>query len=250
MTTVANTPTTTQPGTTTPPTQIATGPTSAPTAPAGSTQIVVDVSSNNITWTGSWLTVTSSCSSGSKAKKISGTADSFETGTMSYSFQGTAVYVQVASINAYYAVVIDEMDTTYGLSGDSPTPANCTFGWKSENLVTGTHLLEITAYGASSEPQGLQTPWSLEMQNLVVDQKDAQKVVQPSASSSTGDGPGSDGSGGDSSGGSVGGGGSPGSAGSNRVNLVLVLALTGFTFIFCFSFCSSSEHFQTPAHRL
>ncbi|KAJ7362503.1 hypothetical protein DFH08DRAFT_323656 [Mycena albidolilacea] len=129
-TTTKTTATTTQPGTTTHSTQIqtisiATGPTSAPTAPAGSNQIVVDVSSTNITWTGSWLTVTSSCSSGKQAKKISGTASSFETGTMSYSFQGTAVYVQVASTNAYYVVVIDEVDTSYGVSGGStPTPAS------------------------------------------------------------------------------------------------------------------------------
>ncbi|KAJ7763396.1 hypothetical protein B0H16DRAFT_1527724 [Mycena metata] len=81
---------------------------------------------------------------------------------------GTAVYIQVASTNAYYVIVIDEVDTSYGVSGGStPTPANCTFGWKSENLAVGTHLLEITAYGASSESQDLQSPWSLEMQNLV-----------------------------------------------------------------------------------
>ncbi|KAJ7254505.1 hypothetical protein C8J57DRAFT_1347102 [Mycena rebaudengoi] len=224
--TTKTTATTTQPGTTTHSSQIktisiATGPTSAPTAPAGSTQIIVDVSSTNITWTGSWLTVTSSCSSGKQAKKISGTANSVESGTMSYSFQGIAVYVQVASTNAYYVVVIDEVDTSYGVSGGSTsTPANCTFGWKSENLAAGTHLLEITAYGASSVSQDLESPWSLEMQNLVVDQK----VLQPSTSSG-------DGAGGGSSGGSAGDG-SPGSAGSNYVNLVAVAALTGFTFIF------------------
>ncbi|KAJ7890161.1 hypothetical protein B0H14DRAFT_2690767 [Mycena olivaceomarginata] len=218
-TTTKTTATTTKPGTTTHSSQIetisiATGPTSAPTAPHRT----------NITWTGSWLTVTSSCSSGKQAKKISGTASSFATGTMSYSFQGTAVYVQVASTNAYYVVVIDEVDTSYGVSGGStPTPANCTFGWKSENLAAGPHLLEITAYGASPESPDLDIPWSLEMQNLVVDQK----VAKPSTSS--GDGPGG-GSSGASGGGAVGGD-SPDSAESNHINFVAVVALTGFTFI-------------------
>lgn len=78
------------------------------------------------------------------------------------------MYVQVASTNAYYVVVIDEVDTSYGVSGGStPTPANCTFGWKSENLAVGPHLLEVTAYGASPESPDLDIPWSLEMQNLV-----------------------------------------------------------------------------------
>jgi hypothetical protein len=52
-----------------------------------------------------------------------------------------------------------------------------------------------------------------------------QKVAKPSTSS--GDGPG----GGSSGGGGAVGGDSPDSAGSNHINFVAVVALTGFTFI-------------------
>ncbi|KAJ7077458.1 hypothetical protein C8R44DRAFT_826141 [Mycena epipterygia] len=170
VTTIPDEPTTTQPGApgTTPSSQItsfSTGPTSAPTAPAGSTQIVVDVTNTNITWTGAWVTVTSSCSGGNSKKIMTGNTSALW--SMTYSFQGAAVYVQVASTNADYVVGMDGVDTYYGvIGGETPTPANCTFGWKSENLAAGTkHLLQINVYGAST--QGLLSPWSFEMQNLV-----------------------------------------------------------------------------------
>ncbi|KAJ7889574.1 hypothetical protein B0H14DRAFT_2691931, partial [Mycena olivaceomarginata] len=153
-----------------------------------------DVSSTNITWTGSWLTVTSSCSSGKQAKKISGTASSFATGLCR-----TAVYVQVASTNAYYVVVIDEVDTSARIW---PPGRIC---WRALHTEP------------SPESPDFDIPWSLKCRTLLW----TRKFAKPSTSS--GDGPGA----------AVAavGGDSPDSAGSNHINFVAVVALTGFTFI-------------------
>ncbi|KAJ7783374.1 hypothetical protein B0H14DRAFT_3893852 [Mycena olivaceomarginata] len=165
----------------TPPTTIAggTGPSTVPTPPAGSQDIVIDVSSEaaGITWTGEWNIVPSSCSSaaGSKARLISGIPDMFKSGLMSYSFTGACIYVSVVSSNAEYTIIIDGEETHYGTGTDAtstPTPANCTFGWSQTNLTTGLHFIGISVLGAigTDTRWDIELPWSLEIQNLVITQ--------------------------------------------------------------------------------
>jgi hypothetical protein len=67
--------------------------TTIPAAPAGSHIIVVDVVTNvDISWTGEWVTVQSSCSSGKNAKAVGGHvgAGNYSSGIMSYSFFGAS----------------------------------------------------------------------------------------------------------------------------------------------------------------
>jgi hypothetical protein len=159
-------------------------PTPAPTVPSGSNQIGVDVSDSNITWTGNWVTVQSSCSSGSKAKMISSTEGGSLPVKMVYNFKGThycsqippvltedtgptSVSVKVASTNAWYTITLDTQTTTYGDVTSRPAPANCTFGWTRVDLPSSqAHVVRIVAYGATGGVHG--SPWSLEVQNLVL----------------------------------------------------------------------------------
>ncbi|KAJ7364235.1 hypothetical protein DFH08DRAFT_798615 [Mycena albidolilacea] len=146
-------------------------PTPAPTVPSGSNQIGVDVSDSNITWTGNWVTVQSSCSSG-KAKMISST----EGGSLPVKMISpaltedtgpTSVSVKVASTNAWYTITLDTQTTTYGDVTSRPAPANCTFGWTRVDLPSSqAHVVRIVAYGATGGVHG--SPWSLEVQNLVL----------------------------------------------------------------------------------
>ncbi|KAJ7458476.1 hypothetical protein FB451DRAFT_1273228 [Mycena latifolia] len=156
-------------------TGIQTGPTTAPTAPAGSQNIIVDVSEDtSIAWTGDWVVVASTCTPGSKAKSCSGDSSSIADGTMMYSFKGTSIYLSIASNNAQYVIALDEEETDYGSPFNSiQVPSNCTFGWMRTNLsATTTHSLFITIIGASNgdSRRDIDGPWSLEIQNLVVTQ--------------------------------------------------------------------------------
>ncbi|KAJ7859122.1 hypothetical protein B0H14DRAFT_3630732 [Mycena olivaceomarginata] len=138
-------------------------PTPAPTVPSGSNQIGVDVSDSNITWTGNWVTVQSSCSSGSKAKMISST----EGGSLpippvlTEDTGPTSVSVKVASTNAWYTITLDTQTTTYGDVTSRPAPANCTFGWTRVDLPSVRRMsYGLFAYGATGGVHG--SPWSLE----------------------------------------------------------------------------------------
>ncbi|KAF8180781.1 hypothetical protein K438DRAFT_1976599 [Mycena galopus ATCC 62051] len=145
---------------------------SVPAPPSGSQNVVIDVSTNaEITWTGDWLTVASSCTPGSKAKAVSGNSTTISDGIMFYSFTGTAIYVCVASLNAQYTVSIDGTDTQYGSLGSVPTPSNCTFGWQQTDLSIGVHTFTIDVDGAiDSASRDIEAPWALELQNFVITQ--------------------------------------------------------------------------------
>ncbi|KAJ7164208.1 hypothetical protein C8R46DRAFT_1098975 [Mycena filopes] len=99
---------------------------------------------------------------------------------MSYTFQGTSVFLALRTANAWYTVTIDDEVTTYGASGttSSPTPSNCSFGWTKQNMGSTPHLLQIDAYGASGSSGPLSGraaadgAWALEVQNLVVTRSD------------------------------------------------------------------------------
>ncbi|KAJ6465542.1 hypothetical protein C8R47DRAFT_1155007 [Mycena vitilis] len=155
-------------------------PSSVPAPPSGSKNVVIDVSSSTeITWTGDWVLVPSTCTPGNKAKRVSGNSTSFASGIMGYFFAGSSVYLSVVSTNAQYTVSIDNVDTDYGSSGSSPTvaPINCTFGWSRNNLTgVGQHYLSIEIFGASdagtlhSGKRDILAPWSLEVQNFVITQ--------------------------------------------------------------------------------
>ncbi|KAJ6541611.1 hypothetical protein B0H19DRAFT_1173822 [Mycena capillaripes] len=166
-------------GTTTHSVPAGTAPTSVPTPSSGSKNVVIDVSSTTIIWTGNWVIIDSSCSSGSKAKSCSGdlNTDDFASSNMSFSFTGTSVYVSVASKNAAYAIEFNGETITYGGDTNSiPTPGNCTFGWSKTDLsVTGTHILNIYLHGPSDSfsKRDLESPWSVEIQNLVITQPDS-----------------------------------------------------------------------------
>ncbi|KAJ6598496.1 hypothetical protein B0H10DRAFT_734137 [Mycena sp. CBHHK59/15] len=191
--------------------------TSVPTAAAGSQNIVIDVSDTAISWKGDWATVTSSCSaSGSKAKSILG--GSIIVAVMQYNFTGTSIYLSLASVNVMYTVTIDGELTGYGdaTSGTvTATPANCTYGWKKENLANILHIFEITVFGQSiSAHNGRRDDgfWSLQVQNIV--------ITKPDLSSSSVSGTANAGSG------------SPSSAASYSVPLPWLVILMAF-FIFC-----------------
>ncbi|KAJ7818976.1 hypothetical protein B0H14DRAFT_3876836 [Mycena olivaceomarginata] len=163
-------------GTTTPHT---TAPISVPTPSSGSKNVVIDVTTNSdISWDGDWVVVTSSCTSSNKAKSCSGGSDTFSSNNMLYSFTGehrTSIYLSVASSNAQYMVTFDGEETNYGdpnSSNSTSTPGNCTFGWSRTNLSTGPHLLGIMIFGASisDTTRDFESPWSVEVQNLVVTQ--------------------------------------------------------------------------------
>ncbi|KAF7373058.1 hypothetical protein MSAN_00513300 [Mycena sanguinolenta] len=162
-------------------------PSSAPAAPAGSENVVIDVSTElDITWTGDWVVVPSSCNSGSKAKKVSGNSTSFEDGIMSFSFTGTRVYVSVVSVNAQYTISIDSAETDYGSpSGATATPSNCTFGWSRTNLTAEEHFISISIFGAIDERRDIEAPWSLELQNLVITQPSSASVSLSGGQSSS-----------------------------------------------------------------
>ncbi|KAJ6529544.1 hypothetical protein DFH09DRAFT_1370976 [Mycena vulgaris] len=155
-----------------------TAPTSVPTPSSGSKNVVIDVSSTAITWTGNWVTIDSSCTSGSKAKTCSGDSntDDSASNSMSFSFTGTSVYVSVASRNAAYAIEFNGETITYGGDTNStPTPGSCTFGWSKTGLsVTVTHVVEIQLHGPSESlsKRDSGSPWSIEIQNLVITQPD------------------------------------------------------------------------------
>ncbi|KAJ6560100.1 hypothetical protein B0H19DRAFT_1146499 [Mycena capillaripes] len=152
-----------------------TAPNSPPPPPSGSKNVVIDVSSSTeITWTGDWFLVPSTCSSGSKAKRCSGNSSVIADGIMGYFFTGSSIYLSVASTNAQYIVTIDGETTNFG-GGSSDAiaaPANCTFGWSKTNLVgTGQHFLQISILGAIDDTKrDFDAPWSLDIQNLVITQ--------------------------------------------------------------------------------
>ncbi|KAJ6456893.1 hypothetical protein C8R45DRAFT_1185006, partial [Mycena sanguinolenta] len=144
-------------------------PNAVPAAPAGSENVVIDVSTDlNITWTGDWVVVPSTCTTGSKSKKVSGNSTNLADGAMSFPFTGTCVYVSVMSLNAQYTITIDGEETDYGApSGATTTPSNCTFGWSRTNLTAEVHSIGISVSGAIHERRDIEAPWSLELQNLV-----------------------------------------------------------------------------------
>ncbi|KAJ7369128.1 hypothetical protein DFH08DRAFT_796921 [Mycena albidolilacea] len=123
-------------GTTTPHT---TAPISVPSPSSGSKNVVIDVTtSSDISWDGD-------C---------------------------------VASSNAQYMGTFDGEETNYGdpnSSNSTSTSGNCTFGWSGTNLSTGPHLLGIMIFGASSSDtkRDFESPWSVEVQNLVATQPDS-----------------------------------------------------------------------------
>ncbi|KAJ6471441.1 hypothetical protein C8R45DRAFT_1014388 [Mycena sanguinolenta] len=162
-------------------------PSSVPAAPAGSKNVVIDVSTDlNISWTGDWVVVPSTCTPGSKAQQVSGDSTSFADGFMSFSFTGTCVYVSVASLNAQYSITIDGDETEFGsLSGATPTPGNCTFGWSRTNLTAEEHLIGISIFGLTDERRDIEALWSLEVQNLVITQPSSASVSLSEGQSSS-----------------------------------------------------------------
>ncbi|KAJ7721895.1 hypothetical protein B0H16DRAFT_1790163 [Mycena metata] len=167
--------------------------TTVPSAPFGSQNVVIDVSSSTeITWTGEWLVVSSSCTPGTKAKAVTGNTTSTSDQSMAYTFTGTCIYLSVASSNAQYMVTIDGEDTNYGLNVDSPpTPSNCTFGWSRTDLsATGEHFLEISIFGpVENARRDSGDPWTLEIQNLAITQPESSASGSSvTASAKAGDG--------------------------------------------------------------
>ncbi|KAJ7214555.1 hypothetical protein GGX14DRAFT_563372 [Mycena pura] len=142
-------------------------PTSVPSAPAGSQNVVIDVSTNtDILWDGHWTSGPSSCGSGT-AMSVGGT-DLFSDDSMSYDFTGTAIYLSFASNNAVIDIMLDDDEVTYGDDGSPETPGNCTFGWQRTGLSAGTHNLFIDPLGSQFNLNGpLNPPWYFELQNFV-----------------------------------------------------------------------------------
>ncbi|KAJ6555351.1 hypothetical protein DFH09DRAFT_1280417 [Mycena vulgaris] len=149
-------------------------PTSVPTAPTGYQNVFLDLTSDiNLRWTGDWVVVPATCSSGNKAKSCSGNSSTSSSGMLMYDFQATSIYLSVASINAQYTISIDSEETSYGLlSVSTAAPTNCTFGWSKTNLsVSVTHYLQITVNGPAANGRRDSTgDWALELQNLVITQ--------------------------------------------------------------------------------
>ncbi|KAJ7200674.1 hypothetical protein B0H12DRAFT_1164147 [Mycena haematopus] len=187
-TTKAATPPQTTATTTSSQTTVASGstaPSSAPPPPPGSQNVVIDVSSDiDITWTGDWITVPSSCTPGSKAKAVSGNSTTTADGLMSFSFTGTRIYVSVASLNVQYIISLDGAETPSGTSAATPAPRNCTFGWMQTNLSVGTHFLGISIFGAVDVGRrDIESPWALELQNLVITEPSSSVTGQSSSTS-------------------------------------------------------------------
>ncbi|KAJ7810581.1 hypothetical protein B0H14DRAFT_2607175 [Mycena olivaceomarginata] len=148
------------------------GPTTVPSATAGSENIIIDAP---------WADVTSSCSSSRKAKACHSTgSDNFNTVKMEYNFTGTSVYVSIASDSARFSISIDGEVTDYGsasTASGAETPGNCTFGWSQTNLTPGTpHVLEIILFGSTEDSMrrapAAPAPFTLEIQNFVITQND------------------------------------------------------------------------------
>ncbi|KAJ7435188.1 hypothetical protein FB451DRAFT_1194774 [Mycena latifolia] len=153
--------------------------TSVPSAPTGSQNTVIDVStSTDIVWNGDWTTVQSSCTSGSKARSITGTITAADNVFMQYSFTGSAIYLSVSSFNAQYSVLLDSTDLTLFGTPLADAPANCTFGWARMGLTAKKHSVKIDVALPSSARRDIDLPMTLEIQNLV--------ITQPASSSSNG----------------------------------------------------------------
>ncbi|KAJ6604442.1 hypothetical protein DFH09DRAFT_309700 [Mycena vulgaris] len=147
---------------------------SVPTAPSGSQNVVVDMSASALVASGRWESTTSSCNSSAQSKTVAsdGTTAS-EYSTLFYSFQGTAIYMKSASINAHYTVALDTDVTEYGgtsSTGQTDAPPNCTFGWWRDNLDAKLHTVEIIVYGASSSLVSARAvqPWAFELHNFII----------------------------------------------------------------------------------
>ncbi|KAJ7655034.1 hypothetical protein DFH06DRAFT_1474114 [Mycena polygramma] len=129
---------------------------SLPTPTTGSQDVVVDLSTAALGFSGQWKSTTSSCNSSATAKTVSSdgvTAAEFS--EVSYTFKGSAIFLKLASVNARYTIDLDFDTTEYGSGvGLSAAPPNCTYGWWRDDLDTGVHFLTISVYGvgANSTP--------------------------------------------------------------------------------------------------
>ncbi|KAJ7063955.1 hypothetical protein C8F01DRAFT_1367404 [Mycena amicta] len=159
----------------------ANAPTSVPAPPSGSSNVVIDVTvEEEITWTGDWSIVDSTCKAGANARKCTGDDINFNNGMLEYSFTGTAIYVSLWTTNAQYTIFLDDDFTAYGDSeGSNPaaTPKNCTFGWSKTGLSAGSHYLSISLIGPVVDlrrdaKRDSGSPYSLEIQSFTITQSD------------------------------------------------------------------------------
>jgi len=198
---------------------------SVATPTVGSQQdVVVDMSSTSgLGFSGSWASTTSSCNSSAMSKTVSSdgvTAAEFS--ELSYSFQGSAIYIKTSSVNANYIITLDGNATNYGeSSGWITPPPNCTYGWWTDNFNSTIHFLTISVYaGGKSTSKRAVEPFTFELHNLVIAQNSTQSSSSPTALSSptgaTGSGSGS---------GSSGKNGAPTTAGLSSVVLCLMFGV-------------------------
>ncbi|KAJ7857430.1 hypothetical protein B0H14DRAFT_3135779, partial [Mycena olivaceomarginata] len=104
----------------------------------------IDLSSEaGITWSGDWVTV-GSCSSTGKGRSISGNGTSSSSGSMTYSFTGTAAYLSLSGANTQYTVSIDGQETSF-TSPPTQSGSDCTITYSQTDLRSGSHNLSIKA---------------------------------------------------------------------------------------------------------
>ncbi|KAJ7571948.1 hypothetical protein C8J56DRAFT_94807 [Mycena floridula] len=169
--------------------------TGVPAAAPGYKNVVIDVEDINIIYDINWVSVKGSCST--KSKRCNGNDAKDDTGSFSYFFEGSAIYLNVASSNARYQITVDT-ETVYSFgygTADSQVPTNCTYSWSSGSLKGSSHTLDVHITGSSLDTRRDLGDWWFELNNLVVSQQTSTSTGATTGSgaqitgSSAGDGP-------------------------------------------------------------
>ncbi|KAJ8698644.1 hypothetical protein PTI98_005331 [Pleurotus ostreatus] len=113
-----------------------------------------------ITYRGSWISVTSLCNASSRSRMATGPSSSF-----SFNFQGDAVYLSLSSYNALYNVMVRGQTTTFGASDSRVIPSNCSLSFGQAALQGQSNAIEVIVSGSSLDSAG---QWSFAMEKIVV----------------------------------------------------------------------------------
>ncbi|KAF7363238.1 hypothetical protein MVEN_00676700 [Mycena venus] len=140
-----------------------------PTGTNGFQNVTIDLSSENeITWSGDWASVGSSCSSSGKGRSHSGNDSSSPSGIMSYSFTGPCVYLSLSGSNVQYSVSIDGEEQNFVFpTTHAQSKSNCTL-WSRTDLASGRHNLEIKVYDVSDLRRRGPVDWLFDISQLTI----------------------------------------------------------------------------------
>ncbi|KAF7340886.1 hypothetical protein MSAN_02118100 [Mycena sanguinolenta] len=160
-----------------------------PTPPEGSQVMYVAATDPGIVWSDGWQIGPSSCSS-DPIRTVSGTGTTFDETdffTASYSFRGSAIYANLQSGNASFAITVDGSQTTFGYGGLFPVPMNCSYDWSAQNLPDDIdHYLTLTTLGSSMSNNGF---WTLSLDSLAIIQPGSSNASSGSSPNSSGPSP-------------------------------------------------------------